>query len=187
MKKLKSYNKLPDDYILSYDLNMKNKGLFIWLNVLSVIILIPFLIAYIIYIQATSFTLIFDIQGYSLTLAGLVLMIIIHELIHGIFFKMGTREKVSYKFHGWAFSASVKGIYFYYLLVGLAPFVILSPIFILLMFIFPTYSAALYFILALHTSACVGDFYVIYKLLKYPEDSLIHDYGIGMSFYIKER
>ena len=134
-------------------------------------------------------TVTFDMLDILVFLLYAILSIIIHELIHGIFFKLGTKEKVSYKFHGWAASASVKGIYFYkhhYVLTGLAPFMIITPLLVACIFIFPAEALGLYTLIAFHTASCIGDFYVVYKLSKFGDQTLIHDYGIGMTFYTKD-
>jgi hypothetical protein len=86
-------------------------------------------------------------------------------------------------------SASVPGIYFYkkpYLIAGLAPAVIFTVIFVIFMFFMDNIDLLLLFIVfASHFTGCVGDFYIAYKLKKYPEDTLIEDTGTGMKFYIK--
>jgi hypothetical protein len=43
----------------------------------------------------------------------------------------------------------------------------------------------LFIVFASHFTGCVGDFYIAYKLKKYPDDTLIEDTGTGMKFYIK--
>lgn len=191
MKRIRSFNSLPEDYKESFDINFKQSKNFIWLNLLSLFLIIPFFIGLALYYHFNpplNF-ITFDAVDLLIYLLIAFLSIIIHELIHGIFFKLGTKERVTYKFHGWAASASVKGIYFYkdhYILTGLAPFIIITPILIISMFIFPLHALGIYFILAIHTSGCVGDFYVTIKLLGYNKETLIQDYGIGMTFYTKD-
>jgi len=190
MKKIKSFSVLPNDYQAASHINLKSTKLIISLNLWSLVLILPFLFGIYIYFQINPILNPVMFFGFDLLVyLGLALStFILHELIHGIFFKLGTDQKVSYKFHGWALSASVKGIYFYknhYLVTGLAPFVIISILMVLAMFIFPMHAFMLYIILAVHTAGCIGDFYVVLKLLKYNKDTLIHDYGIGMLFYTK--
>lgn len=190
MQKIKSFSVLPNDYQAAAHINLKSTKLIVSLNLWSLVLLVPFLLGIYIYFQINPILNPVMFFGFDLLMyLGLVLLLlVIHELIHGIFFKLGTDEKVTYKFHGWAISASVKGIYFYknhYLITGLAPFIIISALLIISMFIFPMHAFMLYIILAIHTAGCIGDFYVVLKLLKYNKDTLIHDYGIGMLFYTK--
>ncbi len=189
MKKIRSHSTLPEGYQQAYALDLKeDKKLMILVNLYAFIPLIPFVVIYFWLIAPEMTYLEFNNWDFPHFILQMILMMIVHELIHGIFFKLGTKEKVRYQFHGIYASASVKGIYFYkhhYLVVGLAPFVILTIVYSLLLLI-PGQFIFWYIILAMHTSACIGDFYVTLKLLKYPADTLIEDYGVGMVFYTKE-
>lgn len=191
MKQQRSYDQLPAHYVLDYDLDLlKNKKAFIWLNIWSVLLLIPFLV-----FLGPVFTYAFPngdafelLYTPFLFLLATIAIIVVHEGIHALFFKRATKHKVKFQFHGWAFSASVPNVYFRkfdYLLVGLSPFVILTLVFALLEIILPTpMFFFIYLLLTLHTSSCIGDFYVIYKLCKYPPETLIEDTGVGMRFFI---
>lgn len=190
MKQIRSYNTLPDGYKEVLNINLRNKKIFVFLNVASVLLILPFVLAYIIYLELNpdSSPVKFEVLSILMYVSIALIIIFVHELIHGIFFKLGTKEKISYKFHGWAASASVEGIYFYknhYILTGIAPFILITPLLVASIYSFPTHSLGFYILLAMHTSGCIGDFYVIFKLLKYSPDTLIHDYGIGMTFYKK--
>src|SRR5690554_3328938 len=190
MNKVTSFSILPEGYLPVLDIDLKRKGTLMIINIGSLLMIIGFAVGYIIYKQMnpSNASGSFEIVNLLIYLFIALILITVHELIHGIFFKLGTNQKVSYKFHGWAASASVKGIYFYknhYILTGLAPFVLLTPLLVTSIIIFPMHALGLYILLAIHTAGCMGDFFIVYKLIKYKNDALIHDYGDGMTFYTK--
>ncbi|ERJ11007.1 DUF3267 domain-containing protein [Haloplasma contractile] len=182
------YKDLPEYYEQFSSIDMKdNKKEFVLLNALSFIAIIPFFFI----LGAKGLTLkitsLWHLVGILLFFVGYILIIIIHEFIHAYFFKRNSKVRVTFKFHGFAASASVPGVYFqkkHYRIVALAPFVIITSV--CLPFLFTLTGGAfliLYFIFAMHFSGCVGDFYVFYKLLKMPKETLIEDYGVGMRFF----
>lgn len=179
-----TYETLPENYECFKKIDMKDSKMdFKMLNILLVIALIPFFMGLI--IMGADFTISF--WGILLFILGYILSIILHELIHAIFFKLNPKVKVKFKFHGFAASASVPDVYFtkkHYYIVCLAPFIILNSILLMLLFFLTGGTFYLvYFLLAMHFSGCVGDLYVFYKMLLMPKRILIEDYGIGMRFY----
>lgn len=195
MNKVKSFNSLPSGYRLDFSIDLlKNRKKLIMINFLALASLLPVIMLYLAIIAFTSKTLEFTIIEISLWkmivfILALIGYIFLHELTHAVFFKMATKEKVKFGFHGVMASASVPGIYFYkkpYLIAGLAPAVIFTVILGIPMIFFNNLDLLLVFIVfASHFSGCVGDFYIAYKLKKYPQDTLIEDTGTGMKFYIK--
>lgn len=186
MTKIKSYSSLPEDYKLDFEVDMlKDEKVFLRINLGSFLLLIPFVLIGILF----QFTFEFEMWSALAIVPTMIATVIVHEVIHGIFFKLGTKEKIRYKFHGFAASASVKGVYFtkrHYLLVGLAPAVILNGLFILLcIFVRGPLFFLLYINLAVHFGGCTGDFFIALKLRRFSEDTLIEDTGVGMKFYRK--
>jgi len=182
---MKSYTQIPEGYTLSYDLHLlKNKRVFVLLNVLSFVLIVP-LLPGVLFFDFTTL----EIPHLMLFIVMMVLSVVIHELIHAFFFHRFSGTKVKFQFHGWAASASTPGIYYrkkYYLIIGLAPAVILNPILLLLALLLPApYNLVSYLTLMVHFSGCVGDFYVTWIMRKYPEDMYAEDTGIGMRFYEK--
>jgi hypothetical protein len=185
---MKSVATLPIGYILDKEINLlKDKKLFLFVNIGSILLLIPFIIIAILF----QFQFEFEMVTSVIILPMMIVTIIVHELIHAWFFKMGTTEKVKFGFHGFAASASVPGVYFYkqhYLKVGLSPAVLLNLLLILLIILLPKlWFFPLYLNLAIHFGGCIGDFYVSWILRKYTNDTLIEDTGIGMKFYVKDQ
>jgi len=196
MNKEKSLNYIPEDYqeVFSIDF-LKDKKKLIFVNLLSLSFLFPVILVYYLIITYTSKVLIVEgtiTEPWKLFafVISMILYIIIHELIHAIFFKLATKEKVKFGFHGIYASASVPGVYFYkkpYLIAGLAPAVIMSIVFIIPGFFLDGIDLLLLtLIFAVHFSGCTGDFYVSFKLLKYSSDTLIEDTGTGMKFFIRK-
>lgn len=180
---MKSCLGIPEGYTLTYTLDLqKDKKVFVLLNVLSIVIILPFILGFGLFDFDTLGT--FDL---FFALPAFMVIITMHEYIHGFFFKRYSHAKVKYQFHGWAFSASTPG-YTYkklnYLIIGLAPAVILNTLLVVLSIVLDgPYDLLAYFVLMLHFSGCIGDFYVTAVLLKYPKHTFVEDTGTGMKFY----
>ncbi|HOI46365.1 MAG TPA: DUF3267 domain-containing protein [Bacilli bacterium] len=185
---IKSVDALPEGYQLDREINLeKDKRLFWMINILSIVLFIPFVLIAIVLQISFTIEIIPVMMIFPLSIGA----IIIHELIHGFFFKRGTKQKVKFAFHGWAASASVPGVYFYkhhYLKVGLSPAIILNGLLIFLLLVLPNaWFYPLYITLAIHFGGCIGDFYVSLLLRKYDASTLIEDTGVGMKFYTKTK
>jgi hypothetical protein len=122
----------------------------------------------------------------------IVAVVIGHELIHGLFYKIFTKQKLTF---GISLSAAFCGVPHVYvrkkamLITCLAPCVIFSFVFLVLMIVF---FSSLYYILflvlfAVHFGGCVGDIYcAILFIFKYKnKDILINDTGLKQSIYVK--
>lgn len=113
------------------------------------------------------------------------IIIIIHELIHGLFFKLFSPEsKVKFGFKGgMAYATSPGTVYTrgQFFIIIIMPFIILTSIMITMMFMLP--NPAYKYYIALHTGACAGDFYYCYLILKYKHLSYAEDTEVGMSLY----
>ena len=116
--------------------------------------------------------------------------ILIHEGIHAIVFKLFSNDKVKFGFHGLYASASMPHSYFkkrHYLMAALAPLVVMTIVFIVLLNLTQNQVfLVIYILFAFHISGCTGDIYISLKLLKFPKDTYINDYGVGMTFYTKK-
>ncbi|MDY0210808.1 MAG: DUF3267 domain-containing protein [Acholeplasma sp.] len=180
-----SVTKLSSDYVLKEEINLsKNKKQFLVVNLLSVLLVIPPL-PLLYFIEFESFDILLPIIGLGI----FIVMIMIHEWIHGLFFKKYSNTKVTYKFHGWAASASTPGIYYYknsYMVIGLAPAVIINSILLILFIVIEPFRLMLLILLAMHLSGCAGDFYVIFKMRKLMKNALIEDTGVGMNIFVSE-
>jgi hypothetical protein len=177
---------LPNDYDLKEEINlMTNKKQFFYVNLWSVLVIFPVLLL-LFFVDFDHFE-IFDLFiGFGL----FFLIIIIHEWIHGLFFKHYSKQKVKYKFHGWAASASTPGVFYYkksYIVIGLSPAVIINGILLIIFFLVEPARVMTFILLAMHFSGCSGDFYVVYKLRKYSKETLVEDTGVGMNLFTKQQ
>lgn len=113
------------------------------------------------------------------------IIIIVHEAIHGIFFKVFNPEgKVNYGFKaGMAYATSPGTVYTrrQFLIIIIMPFVIITAVMVTMMFMLP--NPAYKYYIALHTGACAGDFYYLYLILKHKHLSYAVDTEVGMSLY----
>ena len=112
-------------------------------------------------------------------------IIVLHEAIHGVFFKLFAPEKkVEFGFKsGMAYATSPGSVFsrLEFITIILAPFLIITTVLIVLMFTVP-HGSYKYF-LVIHTSACIGDFYYVYLVLKHPHLKYCMDTSVGMSLY----
>ncbi len=119
----------------------------------------------------------------------------IHELVHGIAYKISGAKKVSYKaewkkfvFYAMADGFITKKISF--VLLAIAPFILLNSIMILCLFLIPsTYYFVLLGLLLMHTAGCSGDFALVsYFETFWEKDPVTYDDVIAKVsyFYIRE-
>jgi hypothetical protein len=129
--------------------------------------------------------------GFSLTIPGawllgfiaaMILMIVFHEAVHGLFFWLFTARRPRFGFKGaYAYAALPPGIYLprsRYLIVGAAPLVLLSFIGLLFLTFAPAWALpGLLIFLVSNATGSIGDLYVIYWLSRMPDSILIQDHG----------
>lgn len=116
---------------------------------------------------------------------------ILHELVHGLVYKLMTKEKLTF---GITLSCAYCGVPNVYvtrktaLLSLMAPFTLFSIIFLLVIFLTNGWVATLSLILfAIHFGGCVGDLYCFIILMtKLRGDILMKDTGPKQTFYAKE-
>jgi hypothetical protein len=116
-----------------------------------------------------------------------VVMVLVHEGLHGLFFWLVAGAKPRYGFRGmYAFAAAPE---WYiprnrYLWVGLAPLVIISGVGTALMAVAPVgLLRLLYLLLVFNFSGAVGDLMVVFWLLRQPASILAQDYGDGVRVF----
>ena len=121
---------------------------------------------------------------------GIVLYMILHELIHGVFMKGFSGRKPRYGFTGLYAYAGSDALFTrrQYLIIAFAPVVILGGIIAVLTTAF--YETAfwdLYIIQTVNLSGAAGDFYVGFLIARSGNDVLVHDTGTDMAFYSYRR
>ena len=127
----------------------------------------------------------------SIYFVVLFLYIIVHELIHGLFYKIFTHQKLKFGMNGKVAYCGVPGIYVYrgpIIVILLAPCVILTIVFLTSIFLVPNYliKFLLLVLLVIQFAGCIYDLYDVFLLLfKYQDHrTLIYDDGPTQKFYI---
>ena len=173
----KMYEKeLPLNYKEVKHIDATEKKFGIIMNVVAFVVLvivmaISWLVLKIRYDRISS-TLIESFIVLLLLCIVLPLYIVLHELVHGLCYKLLTKEKLTFGLSWSCAFCGVPNLYTYKktaLISLLAPFitftVILVPVTIALYFVSPVYFLAASFALGLHLGGCSGDLYVTYLLL----------------------
>jgi hypothetical protein len=121
-------------------------------------------------------------------LVATVLMVVLHEAVHGLFFWFFTGRTPRFGFKGfYAYAAAAPGVYLprnEYLVVGASPLVLLTLVGILVIPFIPLIlMPALLFLLIGNASGSVGDILVIGWLLREPSEVLLLDVGDAMTSF----
>lgn len=179
---------LPVNYRLAREIDMrKDKKMAFWLNIAgTAVFLVLCVIGYFIHPIAAS-----DIQQPFMQavalIGGLFVYIILHELTHALFMRIFIHEHVNFGFHVYAAYAGMKNGYFRrheYVVVALAPVILLGCLLVLLTFLFPAWFWVLFIIQGQNVAGAVGDYFVIYLLSRTPKDTLVNDDGMSMRYYV---
>ena len=120
-------------------------------------------------------------------LVSAVIAIILHELIHGACFWIFSRARPIFGFRVWYAYAAAPGWYFprrQYLVIGLAPFLLLSALGMLLLPIVPAGALlAILFGTVTNAAGAAGDLWTIWMLLRERRRIVVEDLGDGFNFY----
>lgn len=195
---------LPAGYSEAGSITLRdNRGLVILLNVLG----IPWFILCAIFFlfmasllgslnmgsgpgQTGNFTLSMTTMLVALVILVLVFgaVLVLHELVHGVFFWLFSRSRPRFGFKGAYAYAAAPGWYFprlRFFVIGLAPLVLISLVG-LMMLPFITLPASLVVLVALIANAAgaIGDLYMVVRLLSAPRGVLIEDHGEGIRWHI---
>lgn len=173
-----------------YSLNLlENKKLMLWLNVVAMVLFIFFIFLFGTLINALKYNtnLDFNIIGIGLAMILYVVLIIVHELIHGLFMKLfKPTAKVKFGFEKFVAYATTPGTRYsrnQFLVILLSPFILLTGSLFLLV-VFKIIHPMIFVIIgALHAGGCVGDFYMSGLVLKFEKGVLVEDTKVGIDFY----
>jgi hypothetical protein len=195
---MRSFKALPSNYSHLKTLDLSKPRHALWLNLAA----LPLLFIYgWLFGQLISFLRVFNplqpgIMGFITTFSGwellaftlsIILMLVLHELIHGIFFWLFTHERPRFALKsGYAFAAAPEWYLprSQYLIVGISPFVIISIASIL--FAWFVASALIPYLLLIATfnaAGSLGDLIVVGWVLKLPKVILVKDEGDIFSSY----
>jgi hypothetical protein len=184
---------LPVEYVQSGEINLKkNKRLAILLNIAAFFVFILSFIPLSIYggmVRSGTTNISGSITvGTMLILIGLTVMVlIIHELIHGFLFWVFTRSKPVFALRLLYAYAGAPNWYIpsrQYAFIALGPLVIIGVVGLFVMMLVPiSWILMIAFLVALNTGGAIGDLYVFTRLLKGSKTSIVNDTGDIVTFY----
>ena len=112
--------------------------------------------------------------------------ILLHELVHGVFMRLFSKQKVRYGFQGcFAYAGSTAFFsVFQHNFVALAPLVIWGIVLFVLERTLPDgWFWMLFSVQIANVSGAAGDLYCVYRALSYPRGTLIQDTGVRMRVF----
>lgn len=186
---------LPDDYRKTGEVDLsKGKGLIVLVNILGFVLLVLSLIVLGWFLgwarpdlSATSQTFAITFSGILGFFLALSLMVLVHELIHGLFFWVFTRSRPVFALHlRYAYAAAPEWFIpvSQYWIIALAPLLFIGGIGLVSLLLVPVgWIPALGFLVALNTAGSIGDLWVFARLLRLAPDSLANDRGDRVSFF----
>jgi hypothetical protein len=184
---------LPDGYVQSDEINLKkDKRLMLLLNIIALFAFVVSFILLSIFVSLVRFgvtSVSGDVSaGVLLMLVGLTVMILIlHELIHGFFFWMFSRSRPVFGIRPMYAYAGAPTWFFprrEYAITALAPLVIIGVVGLFLMLLVPLWWLLMIaFLVALNTGGAVGDIFVFIRLLKSSSTSFANDTGDVVTFF----
>ncbi len=118
-------------------------------------------------------------------------MIVLHEAVHGIFFWLFTRSIPKFAFKGLYAYAAAPQWYLpkrSYLVVALAPLVVLSLAGMALMLVVPSsWFIILLLFLVINASGAIGDLWVTAWLVRQPNTCYANDLGDAVTLYVQDQ
>jgi hypothetical protein len=126
------------------------------------------------------------------TVIALVLVLLIHELVHGVFFWWFAGKRPTFGVKGlYVYAAASPEVYYprnQYLIVGIAPLLLLTLVGLSLMLIVPIVAVSvLSLFIAFNAAGSAGDLVMAVRLLSYSPDTLMQDSDTGVVVYGSEK
>lgn len=193
---------LPEGYRLSQSLDLiQDRKLLLTLSLISVGLFIFSWVGLGWLVQWLRPGVISGVVGISFRITGLadilspflvilivtLVMITVHEAIHGIFFWVFTGGRVKFAFKGAYAYAAAPDWYLPkkpYMVVSLAPLVLMTVMGVLALLWVPiNWVTPIILLLAMNASGAVGDIYVFLLLIRMEDDVFIQDFGEKMKIY----
>lgn len=195
----KSFEKqLPDGYKQVFHLSASDVKVGIVFNIVAMVIMVAVcVIAAIPVFCAEAISIDLSVLSFYLCIAAIFLFVymVLHELVHGIAYKITTGESLKFGISWSCAFCGVPSIYTYRrtaLIALVSPFILFTvmfvPLAVLSYFVSIYLYAAVVLVLATHIGGCAGDLYMtILLLFKYKnKDMLMRDTGPEQFIYLKE-
>lgn len=199
MEGRKFERELPAGYKEAKYLNAKNFKFGIIMNLIAFVVMILVVRIALLFIDSFEGIAELFIENiwiyYLVFIGGMIGYIVLHELVHGIVYKLLTKEKLTFGFSWSCAYCGVPNIYTYRktaILALIAPLITFTFILFPLMLVFLKIDVIIYlilsFIFGLHLGGCSGDIYgFLLFMFKYRDPkTLMRDTGPEQFFYIKE-
>ncbi len=186
--------RLPPTFLPGPTLDLSSRRLLLVMNLVGLLLLPLFGWLFLLATAALrpeldSLTLepvVFGLDLVSVLLA-LLLVMVLHELVHGFFFWLFTRERPEFGFKLLYAYAAAPGWYFprwQFVIVGLAPLVLLSLGGLLLIAVLPFHwMPVIYLAIVTNAAGAVGDLAVVAWLFNRPAHTYVQDEGPRMTLY----
>ena len=189
---MKSTIHLPENYrpVLTVDLQKDRKKMLLVNGIAAVIGLVLAVLGHLYVPIGAMFSMKDGVLDYFLRFGalfvGILVYMVLHELVHGIFMRRFSGAKVKYGFTGmYAFAGS--DAYFskkHYIIIALAPVVVWGIVLAVICPLVPErWFWVPWFIQVSNISGAAGDFYVTWKFRSLPADILVQDSGVAMTVY----
>lgn len=189
---MKEPQTLPNDYekILSVDLQ-RNRRQMLLVSIIALVIAAVMVTVCAIFVPIAP---LFDLgAGFLPYLArfltlfvGMVVYIVLHELVHGVFIRIFSGKRATYGFswkYAWAGSDSYFGK-LPYLVIALSPVVIWCIVLAVINAVVPIeWFWVVFAIQVMNLSGAAGDLYVTVRFFGLPKDILVKDTGTVMTVY----
>jgi len=199
---MQATRELPGGYVLRSGVSIKNRATIVWLNVAGLVLLVFFwwLFATVaLWLRPTEAAQIYNLtwRGWDslaaigVTVGLIVVVIVLHEVIHGLGFLWIARVRPVFAFKGAYAYAGAPGCFIPrdpYLVIGLAPLVVLSLLAVGMLAVVPPQAIfPLLLAAVINASGAVGDIWVAILLLRQPPDALAIDDGDEIRIYAPAR
>ena len=189
---MKAYSVLPEGYKEFYSVDLqKDKKTAVVVNIIAVVIAAAMVLPMHRIVPVS--TLYKSEEGIVMRMMSMVVLliayIILHEAVHGISMKPCGTKKIKYGFTGaYAFSGSDD---YYpkkaYIFIALSPVVLWGVVLAVVNSMVPEeWFWIIYIVQIMNISGAAGDFFVTVKFLRFPDDILVRDHGVGMRVYSKK-
>ena len=185
---------LPPTYQQSRTLDLASRpGLMILLNLLGLLLFFAFGLAFLLLAGAiypgvkfgiSSFSAVSGVLAFLLGYAG---VLVLHELVHGLFFVIFTRSRPHFGLKQMYAYACAPDWYIprnQFLVVGLAPFILITlGGFVLLPLASVNLATFMLFAMAVNASGAIGDLYTVVWILRFPANAFVCDHGEKFTIY----
>ena len=189
---------LPPNYYQQKTLDLSKPRIMLWLNLAAFPLLFLFgwfFIRLIILLRSINpfsngfwgVVTTFSVWNMAALILSIIIMLVFHELIHGLFFWLFTHERPKFAIKsGYAFAAAPEWYLpkFQYIIVGLSPFVLISILCLVLAAFMPTQLVPfLLMITTFNAAGALGDMIVVAWVFRLSDTILIRDQGDKFSSF----